>query len=133
MSTGKITLKNKLKAILHIHFLSVDAVLLFKSPPSTIHDTQFNTVNERKQKLRLIINHLKIFDDQNQCQQYISSVFAQNRIVLITNGQCGRQIVPHIHHFHQLFAIYIYGTNRQINERTMGTAIYKSIIHLFMQ
>jgi glutathione synthase/RimK-type ligase-like ATP-grasp enzyme len=108
----------------------VGAVLLFTSPPYTTLDTQVNTVNERKQKLRSINNHLKIFDDQNQCQQYISSVSAQNRIVLITNGQCGLQIVPHIHHFRQLFAIFIYGTNRQINERWARQ--YTKVFYIFL-
>jgi len=107
----------------------VDAVLLLTSPPSTTLDTQVNTVNERKPKRRSIINHLKLFDDQTQCQQYISSVSAQNRIGLITNGQCGRQIVPHIHHFRQLFAIYIYGTNRQVNERWARQ--YTKVLYIF--
>jgi len=108
----------------------VGAVLLFTSLTSTSLDTQVNTVNERQQKLRSIINHLKLFDDQTQCQQYISSVSAQNRIGLITNGQCGRQILPHIHHFRQLFAIFIYGTNRQINERWARQ--YTKVLYIFL-
>jgi hypothetical protein len=52
-------------------------------------DTQVNTTeqNQRAQKkLRQIINHLKIFDDLDQCQQYILSLSSQDRLVLIVSG-----------------------------------------------
>ncbi|CAF2513802.1 unnamed protein product [Rotaria sp. Silwood2] len=70
--------------------------------------------NKRAQKrLRSIINHLKTFDDQNECQQYIMSRSEQDRVVLIISGQLSKDLIPRIHDLRQLSAIYIYCWNRK--------------------
>lgn len=77
-----------------------------------------NEDNRYAQKqLRNIINHLKTFDNENQCENYISSISKEDRIVLIVSGQLGRTIVPRIHHLPQILSIYIYCMNKQANEQ----------------
>jgi hypothetical protein len=67
-------------------------------------------------ELRSIINHLKLFDDQSQCQQAIQSLSTQDRIILIVSGRLGRQIVPQIHQLRQLSSIYVYCSDKALNE-----------------
>jgi len=82
-------------------------------------DAQVNATEENRQtqkKLRQIINHLRTFDDQDQCQQCISYFSEQDRVILIVSGQLGRQIVPQIHRLRQLSAIYVYCRDKQLND-----------------
>jgi hypothetical protein len=83
-------------------------------------DAQVNTTEDNRQtqqKLRQIINHLKTFDDQEQCHQYILSLSPQDRLVLIISGRCGRQLVPQIHQLRQLSSVYVYCMDKQANEQ----------------
>jgi plasmid stabilization system protein ParE len=83
-------------------------------------DAQVNTSKENQQaqkELRQIINHLKIFDDLDQCQQYILSLSSQDRLILIVSGRLGQQIVPQIHHLRQLSSIYVYCFDKTTNEK----------------
>lgn len=68
-----------------------------------------NDENKASQQiLRTIINHLKVFDDENECEQVIKSVPQYDRIVLIVSGRLGARIIPKIHNLEQLSSIYIY-------------------------
>jgi hypothetical protein len=83
-------------------------------------DANVDTSEENRQaqkQLRHIINHLKIFDNQNLCQQYILSVSSQNRLILIVSGRLGQEIVPHIHHLRQISSIYVYCMDKKTNEK----------------
>jgi hypothetical protein len=84
-------------------------------------DTQVNTLTENHQtqlELRQIINHLKTFDDKQQCYQYIKSISPQNhRLVLIVSDKYGRQLIPQIHQFRQVSSIYIYCRNKKVDEQ----------------
>ena len=82
-------------------------------------DEQVNATEDNRRtqlKLREIINHLKTFDDQNQCHQKILSLSTQDRLVLIVSGRCGRQLVPQIHHLRQVSSIYVYCMDKKANE-----------------
>ena len=82
-------------------------------------DAQVNTSEENRQaqrKLRQVINHLRIFDDENICKKYISYSSNQDRFVLIVSGRLGQQIVPEIHNLRQISAIYVYCSNKKLNE-----------------
>lgn len=72
---------------------------------------------DAQQRLRSLINHLKTFEQIDQCEQYIQSVSPQDRIVLVVSGQLGEQIVPRIHQLRQVSVIYIYCTDRKKNEQ----------------
>jgi hypothetical protein len=83
-------------------------------------DTQVNTTEYNRQtqeELRQIINHLKTFDDRQRCHDYITSLSAQDRLILIVSGQLGRQLIPQIHHLRQISSIYVFCMNKQANEQ----------------
>lgn len=63
-----------------------------------------------------ITHHLKIFQNIHDCEQYIQQKCKADRIFFIVSGQLGREIVPRIHHHRQIFAIYVYCQNKQLNE-----------------
>ena len=58
-----------------------------------------------------------VFDNQNECQEYILSVSSQNRIVLIVSRRLSQQLVPLIHPLRQLSSINVYCMDKEINER----------------
>jgi hypothetical protein len=74
-------------------------------------DTSVNTSQENvlaQQQLRTSINHLLIFEDENECEEYIRSTPKEDRIIFILSGQLGQRIVPRTHQLQQLFSIYVY-------------------------
>ena len=82
-------------------------------------DAKVNTTEDNRNtqlKLREIINHLKTFDDQDECYQRILSLSTQDRLILIVSGRCGRQLVPQIHHLRQVSSIYVYCMDKKANE-----------------
>ncbi len=81
-------------------------------------DTNVNVAETRntEQKLRSIINHLKKFQDVQQCQQYIEQRSQKDRLLLIVSGQMGREIVPSIHQLRQVISIYMYCMDKKGNE-----------------
>ena len=82
-------------------------------------DAKVNTTEDNRNtqlKLREIINHLKTFDDQDECHQRILSLSTQDRLILIVSGRCGRQLVPQIHHLRQVSSIYVYCMDKKANE-----------------
>ena len=80
-------------------------------------DVEIDKTENHQRELRSIINHLKIFVDQNQCQEHISSLSSQDRLILIISRQDGRQLISHIHHLRQLSSIYIYSADKQIDQQ----------------
>jgi plasmid stabilization system protein ParE len=83
-------------------------------------DAKVNQTKENRQaqqNLRHIINHIKIFEDRHQCEQYILSLSPHDRVVLIVSGRCGRKIVPQIHQLRQISSIYVYCMDREGNEQ----------------
>ncbi|CAF2895160.1 unnamed protein product [Rotaria sp. Silwood2] len=79
-------------------------------------DEKVNTKEENKhaqKRLRSTINHVIIFHDQTECQQYIMSSSEQDRIVLIISGRLSKELIPHIHRLRQLSAVYVYCWDRK--------------------
>ncbi|CAF0901652.1 unnamed protein product [Adineta steineri] len=64
-------------------------------------------------ELRNIINHIETFDDVEECKNYIENTSENDRLVLVTNGEFGRQIVPSIHQLKQISSIYINSEDKQ--------------------
>ncbi|UJR26371.1 hypothetical protein I4U23_007704 [Adineta vaga] len=71
---------------------------------------------ETQQRLRKFINHLKTFQNADDCIQYIQSQ-PKDRFVLIISGRLGRDIVPRIHNLRQVYSIYVYCLDKERNER----------------
>ncbi|CAF0821311.1 unnamed protein product [Rotaria sordida] len=68
------------------------------------------------QQLRTIINHLKIFEDENDCEEYIKQMSQDEYIIFITDDQIGEKFISRIHHLQQIFSIYIYSSNNNIDQ-----------------
>jgi len=79
-------------------------------------DANPNEGRNTEQKLRLIINQLKKFQDLDQCQQFIEKTSPKDRLILIVSGRLGREILPKIHHLRQVISIYIYCMDKQENQ-----------------
>jgi tetratricopeptide (TPR) repeat protein len=71
---------------------------------------------ETQQRLRTSINHLKTFQDADECIQYIESL-PKDRFVLIVSGRLGQQVVPRIHNLRQVYSIYVYCLDKERNEQ----------------
>ena len=65
--------------------------------------------------LRKTINHLKTFEDSAKCIEYIRSL-SREKVVLIVSGRFGHEVVPVIHRFPQLVAVYVYCSDKKRNE-----------------
>jgi hypothetical protein len=75
-----------------------------------------------QQQLRATINHIRTFDNANECEEYIRRT-ADDRIVLIVSGQMGKKFVPHIHDIRQLYSIYVYCFDREIHQKWSGNFV----------
>jgi len=80
-------------------------------------DVNVKGTRNTEQRLRSIINHLKKFQDVQQCQQYIEQRSQRDRLVLIVSGHLGREIVPAIHKLRQVISIYVYCMDKKSNEQ----------------
>jgi len=80
-------------------------------------DSNIHESRDTEQKWRSIINHLKKFQDVQQCRQHIEQTSENDRLVLIASGQLGREIVPSIHQLRQVLSIYIYCMDKKVNQQ----------------
>lgn len=71
---------------------------------------------DTEQKLSSIINHLKKFQDVQQCQKFIEERSENDRLIMIVSGQFGREIVPSIHQLRQVISIYVYCMDKKVHE-----------------
>ena len=69
-----------------------------------------------KKKLRQVINHLRTFEDNDKCEQYIRQI-SEEKVVLIVSGAFGRQIVPRLHDLPQFSACYVFCQDKKANEQ----------------
>jgi hypothetical protein len=79
-------------------------------------DLSINNIHENtdiQQSCRSIINHLKIFEDIDECEQYIQSLSKDDRIVFVGNEKLAVEITPRIHELPQITSIYIYSTDSE--------------------
>lgn len=70
-----------------------------------------------QQRLRTLINHLKLFEDVNQCEDYIRSISSEDRLILIINDRFSRQIIPRIEQLRQVSSIYIHSLNKNTTQQ----------------
>lgn len=82
-------------------------------------DTEVNVQEKREtqEKLRTIINYVKKFHNVDECKNYIEQTPEDDRLVLIVDGQSGRQIVPSIHQLRQVSAIYLHSKDKESEEK----------------
>ena len=72
---------------------------------------------EAQKRLRTYMNHLRTFDDPDECRKYVTQVPHNRYLVLIASGQLGQDIVSRVHHIHQVFSIYIFCSNKPLHEK----------------
>jgi len=74
-------------------------------------DLSRNNIQENsdiQQQLRSIINYLKLFEDIDDCEQYIRSLSKDDRIVMVVNEKFALEITTRVHELRQITSIYIY-------------------------
>ncbi|CAF1242596.1 unnamed protein product [Didymodactylos carnosus] len=84
-----------------------------------VNETEDNLSTQ--QKLRGIINHLKVFTNIDECEQYIHQglVAGQDdqKVVLVVSGRFGRELIPRIHQLTLIVAVYIYCMDKESNKQ----------------
>ena len=81
------------------------------------------------QELRQVINHLRTFDNSDECEQYIRQI-TKEKVVLIVSGSAGRQIVPRLHDLTQFSACYVFCQDKKANEQWANR--YHKVKHFTM-
>jgi hypothetical protein len=72
---------------------------------------------DKQTKLRRVINHLRKFEDEHECQQYIEKRQKEDRLVIIVSDQSGREVIPRIHQLRQVSSIYVYGKDKNSSQQ----------------
>lgn len=67
--------------------------------------------NELRKQLRTVINYLLVFDDEQQCLQYISSLSKYDQIILIIKRKSSEDFILKTSPLKQIYSIYIYSKN----------------------
>lgn len=81
---------------------------------ASINNTQDNM--DAQYKLRKSINHLKTFDNSDECVEYIQSM-SKDRIVLVVSDNFAQEIIPCIHQLRQVSSVYIHCVNNSIDDK----------------
>ncbi len=95
-------------------------------------DLSINNIHENidiQQQLRSIINYLKLFEDIDDCEQYIRSLSKDDRIVILTNEKFALEIIERVHELRRITSIYIYSTD--IKEDYQWINQYKKVRFCF--
>ena len=73
---------------------------------------------EIQNKLRLINNSLQVFDNCQECEDFIKNNLnsKSDQIILILSGQFGQNIIENIHQLKQIISIFIFCGDKQKNE-----------------
>ncbi|UJR32118.1 hypothetical protein I4U23_019586 [Adineta vaga] len=88
--------------------LEIFTLIWFESSPNSNHDNV-----EIQQQLRSLINYLKLFDDIDDCEQYIRSLSKDDRLVILTNDKFALQLTSRVHDLRRITSIYVYSTDNE--------------------
>ena len=86
--------------------LEIFSLIWLDLPTNNIHENL-----DIQQQLRAIINYLKLFEDIDDCEQYIQSLSKDDRIVILIHEKLATEILSRIHELRQIISIYIYSTD----------------------
>lgn len=70
-----------------------------------------NDFRNSLQRLRNVVNVVKIFQDTNQCIKYIKTLETE-KAFLIVSGRLCHTVVPNVHEIDQIYSIYIFCEKR---------------------
>lgn len=71
-------------------------------------DAGFNKHHHTEEILRAAINHIRKFHNVEDCKNYIEQTSIQDRLLVIVSDELSEKLIPSIHHFRQVTAIYIH-------------------------
>lgn len=86
--------------------------------------------NAIQQKLRSVINHLLVFESEQECQQYIEMAIKES-IILIVDAGIESSFIPNVHDLSQLVTIYIYDAKKETNQLSLQK--FKKVLSYFSQ
>jgi hypothetical protein len=92
-----------------------------------IDDSKHNL--EVPQQLQSIIDHIRIFDSIEECEQIIR-LLDEEHFILIANRLDSEEIITGIHDLAQLFSIYIFDVN-QIEQQQQWIKNYSKVSTIF--
>ena len=73
----------------------------------TIIDSTDPDAQHTLQQLRTVVNEVNIFSHPHRCRDFLEGV-NKERVLVITSGSVGRELVPQIHTMRQVDGIYIF-------------------------
>ncbi|CAF3606883.1 unnamed protein product [Rotaria sp. Silwood1] len=85
---------------------------------------------ETQKELRQVINHLRTFDQSDECEQYLRQI-TKEKVVLIVSSSLGRQIVPRLHDLPHFSACYVFCQDEKTNE--LWTNQYNKVNGVFTE
>ena len=71
-----------------------------------------NSLNQ----LRQILNEVKVFNDQDECMDYLTDVTNKKIFMIISNNLIMKEFISFIHDFQQVHSIYMYSTTTSIDQ-----------------
>ncbi|CAF4796999.1 unnamed protein product, partial [Rotaria sp. Silwood1] len=81
-------------------------------------------------ELRQVINHLRTFDQSDECEQYLRQI-TKEKVVLIVSSSLGRQIVPRLHDLPHFSACYVFCQDEKTND--LWTNQYNKVNGVFTE
>jgi hypothetical protein len=112
------------------HFLqnlaqeSESYILVWLCQTANVNLIEENTITQKK--LREVVSTLKVFDDCDQCVDYLTDIQDQ-KFLLIVSSSYGSQMVSVVHEFKQLTAIYIYCTESEKSSNDTWSKDYEKV------
>ncbi|CAF4979831.1 unnamed protein product, partial [Rotaria sp. Silwood1] len=85
---------------------------------------------ETQKELRQVINHLRTFDQSDECEQYLRQI-TKEKVVLIVSSSLGRQIVPRLHDLPHFSACYVFCQDEKTND--LWTNQYNKVNGVFTE
>ncbi|CAF4254972.1 unnamed protein product, partial [Rotaria socialis] len=120
MQTNESASRSSLSSMIGENHEIFSLVWLDISPSDDTHDSI-----DVQQQLRSIINHLIIFQDTEECEQYITSASKEDRLVFIINEKYALKMIKNIYDIRQIISFYIHSTDD--NQDYQWTSQYKKI------
>ncbi|CAF2137827.1 unnamed protein product [Rotaria magnacalcarata] len=69
------------------------------------------------ESLRKIVDYTKLFDNVEECRQYLENSKDHNDIFLVTSGQSGEKLIPEVHRLQNVLLIYVYCQDKEYHEQ----------------
>jgi hypothetical protein len=73
------------------------------------------TILDAQVQCRALVGELKIFENVDDCKQYIQSKCTKSKVILIINQHVSQLSMTHIHDLPQVSAIYVYAMDTEEN------------------